>query len=256
MYSFGAGKADGRAQMDDALGGKGANLAEMTLLGIPVPPGFTISTEVCREFNRKGGVVPRRVKAAIVAAIAKLENTIGARFGDPEDPLLLSVRSGARASMPGMMDSVLNLGLTRQSVLGLAARANERFAYDSYRRLIQMYGDVVLNVSRDRFEMRIDDMKHAKGIHLDTELDAGILEDDPFVSVDEEGIGELVKMGAKKGRSTKANLKLGICGEHGGDPKSVKFFARIGLDYVSCSPFRVPAARLAAAQAAIEASTG
>ncbi len=94
MYSFGAGKADGRAQMGDVLGGKGANLAEMTLLGIPVPPGFTISTEVCREFNRKGGVVPRRVKAAIVAAIAKLENTIGARFGDPEDPLLLSVRSG------------------------------------------------------------------------------------------------------------------------------------------------------------------
>ena len=157
--------------MGDLLGGKGANLAEMTLLGIPVPPGFTISTEVCGAFNRNNGVLPRSAKAEIVGAIAKLEKTLGARFGDPDDPMLLSVRSGSRASMPGMMDTVLNLGLSNQSVLGLASRANERFAYDGYRRFIQMYGDVVLNVPRDRFEMRIDDMKHAKGAFLDTELD-------------------------------------------------------------------------------------
>ena len=157
--------------MSALLGGKGANLAEMTTLGIPVPPGFTISTEVCGEFNRRDGVLSRAVRAEIVAAIAKVERNLGARFGDAENPLLLSVRSGARASMPGMMDTILNLGLTNETVLGLAGRASERFVYDSYRRFIQMYGDVVLNVPRDRFEMRIDDTKHAKGVDLDTDLD-------------------------------------------------------------------------------------
>jgi len=170
VYSFGDGKADGRAEMKEELGGKGANLAEMTRLGIPVPPGFTISTGVCAEFNKAGGALSRAVKADIAKAIAKVEATMGARFGDPENPLLFSVRSGARASMPGMMDTVLNLGLNPETVLGLAARAGERFAYDSYRRFIQMYGDVVLGVPRDRFEMRIDDTKHAQGIELDTDL--------------------------------------------------------------------------------------
>jgi pyruvate,orthophosphate dikinase len=157
--------------MKEVLGGKGANLAEMNLLGIPVPPGFTISTEVCADFNKAGGALPRAVKAEIATAIAEVESIMGGRFGDPDNPLLFSVRSGARASMPGMMDTVLNLGLNAETVLGLAARAGERFAYDSYRRFIQMYGDVVLNVPRDRFEMRIDDTKHAKGIDLDTDLD-------------------------------------------------------------------------------------
>ncbi|MCP5039567.1 MAG: pyruvate, phosphate dikinase, partial [bacterium] len=171
VYRFGNAKADGHADMKDTLGGKGANLAQMTLLGIPVPPGFTISTDVCGEFNRAGGVISRGVKAEITAAIAGVEKVMGARFGDPDHPLLFSVRSGARVSMPGMMDTVLNLGLNNETVLGLAARAGERFAYDSYRRFIQMYGDVVLKVPRDRFEMRLDDTKHAKGIELDTELE-------------------------------------------------------------------------------------
>ncbi|MDP6979513.1 MAG: pyruvate, phosphate dikinase [Myxococcota bacterium] len=171
VFSFGDGRADGRADMKEVLGGKGANLAEMNLLGIPVPPGFTISTEVCADFNKAGGALPRAVKAEIATAIAEVESIMGGRFGDPDNPLLFSVRSGARASMPGMMDTVLNLGLNAETVLGLAARAGERFAYDSYRRFIQMYGDVVLNVPRDRFEMRIDDTKHAKGIDLDTDLD-------------------------------------------------------------------------------------
>jgi len=171
VFGFGDGRADGHAGMKDLLGGKGANLAEMTRLGIPVPPGFTISTEVCVEFNRLGARIPRAVKVEIAAAIRRVESEIGARFGDSDDPLLFSVRSGARASMPGMMDTVLNLGLNSETVLGLAARAGERFAYDSYRRFIQMYGDVVLNVPRDRFEMRIDDTKHAKGIEFDTELE-------------------------------------------------------------------------------------
>lgn len=170
VYAFGDGRADGDASMKEILGGKGANLAEMTSLGIPVPPGFTISTDVCGEFNRKGGI-PRAVKAEIVAAIAQVESKIDARFGSVDNPLLFSVRSGARASMPGMMDTVLNLGLNNETVLGLAVRSNERFAYDSYRRFIQMYGDVVLNIPRDRFEMRIEDMKHAKSIFLDTELE-------------------------------------------------------------------------------------
>ena len=171
VFYFGDGEASGRADMKEVLGGKGANLAEMTNLGIPVPPGFTVSTDVCGEFNRLGGTIPRSVKAEILAAIARVEKSLGAKFGGTDKPLLFSVRSGARASMPGMMDTVLNLGLNNETVLGLAASANERFAYDSYRRFIQMYGDVVLNVPRDRFEMRLDDTKHAKGITLDTELE-------------------------------------------------------------------------------------
>ncbi len=178
--------------MKELLGGKGANLAEMTSLGIPVPPGFTISTEVCGDFNKRGGVIPSRVKTEILSAVAGVERSIGARFGDPINPLLFSVRSGARASMPGMMDTVLNLGLTNSTVLGLAANANERFAYDSYRRFIQMYGDVVLNVPRDRFEMRLDDTKQAKGIALDTELEAEDLKRlvRDFLEIAEEHTGQ------------------------------------------------------------------
>ena len=175
VFSFGGGKADGHAAMKEMLGGKGANLAEMTSLGIPVPPGFTISTEVCAEFNRRGGKLPPDVKADVLTALANVEQLMEMRFGDPERPLLVSIRSGARASMPGMMDTVLNLGLNDSTVLGLAKLADERFAYDSYRRFIQMYGDVVLGVPHDRFEQRLDAAKDERGVENDTELTASDL---------------------------------------------------------------------------------
>jgi len=175
VFSFGGGKADGHAAMKEILGGKGANLAEMTSLGIPVPPGFTISTEVCAEFNRRGGRLPSDVKADVLTALANVEQLMEMRFGDPERPLLVSIRSGARASMPGMMDTVLNLGLNDATVLGLAKLADERFAYDSYRRFIQMYGDVVLGVPHDRFEQRLDAAKEERGVDNDTELTASDL---------------------------------------------------------------------------------
>ena len=171
VFSFGDGRADGGASMRDLLGGKGANLAEMSRLGIPVPPGFTISTQVCGEFARRGRL-SREVKSDILTALTRVEQILGKRFGDPENPLLVSVRSGARASMPGMMDTVLNLGLNDVTVRGLAAKADARFAYDSYRRFLQMYGDVVLEVPRDRYEDRIDDLKEERGVHLDTDLTA------------------------------------------------------------------------------------
>ncbi len=172
VYSFGAGRADGRAGMRELLGGKGANLAEMSRLGIPVPPGFTISTAECAAFDRAGGRLSRPLQADMKAALAKVEKTMGARFGDPANPLLVSVRSGARVSMPGMMDTVLNLGLNDRTVRGLATLADERFAFDSYRRFIQMYGDVVLGVPHSRFESRLEDLKHARGATLDTQLRA------------------------------------------------------------------------------------
>ncbi|MCP4905516.1 MAG: pyruvate, phosphate dikinase [bacterium] len=170
VFFFGGGRADGHAGMKEILGGKGANLAEMTSLGIPVPPGFTISTDVCAEFNRRGQRFPVAVKADVLTALANVERIMDLRFGDRERPLLVSIRSGARASMPGMMDTVLNLGLNDGTVVGLAAMADERFAFDSYRRFIQMYGDVVLGVSHDRFEHRLDAEKEARGVQHDTDL--------------------------------------------------------------------------------------
>ena len=163
VYFFGDGRADGRADMKDLLGGKGANLAEMTNLGIPVPPGFTITTEVCAEYERAGGRVPEAVEQEALAALARVERAMDARFGDAERPLLVSVRSGARVSMPGMMDTVLNLGLNDARCVGLARHADERFAYDSYRRFIQMYGDVVLDVPHERFETRLEHLKERRG---------------------------------------------------------------------------------------------
>ncbi len=176
VYSFGNGQAQGRADMKEILGGKGANLAEMTRLGVPVPPGFTISTAVCAAYNDSGGKIPEPVKRDALAALAKMERLLGKGFGRSESPLLVSVRSGARASMPGMMDTILNLGLNAETVAGLAAAAGPRFAYDSYRRFIQMYGDVVLEIPHERFESRLDAAKEERRVSQDTELPAEDLE--------------------------------------------------------------------------------
>ena len=180
VYAFGATLTEGEAAMKNLLGGKGANLAEMCRLGITVPPGFTISTEACTEFTDKGKTqVFELIQKEVQQGVTRVEGEMGKRFGDPADPLLLSVRSGARASMPGMMDTILNLGLNDEAVVGLAKKAgNERFAWDSYRRFIQMYGDVVMGLKpqakedHDPFEVIIDEIKQQRGVELDTELSA------------------------------------------------------------------------------------
>ncbi len=173
VYFFGGGKAEGSAEMRNLLGGKGANLAEMTNIGIPVPPGFTISTEACIEFYENDRQWPEGLEDEVKAHLARLEEVMGTKFGDPENPLLLSVRSGARVSMPGMMDTVLNLGMNDQTVQGLIAKTgNERFAYDCYRRFVQMYGDVVLGVDFNLFEALIQEVKDRKGVELDVDLEA------------------------------------------------------------------------------------
>ncbi len=173
VYSFGVGTADGGAELRDLLGGKGANLAEMSRLGLPVPPGFTITTEVCSHYYSHDRRYPDGLRDQVAAALARIEAELGARLGDPERPLLVSIRSGAPLSMPGMMDSVLNLGLNDRTVRGLAAAAEQpRFAYDSYRRFIQMYGDVVQGVDHYLFEDQLDDLKRQIGCQLDTELTA------------------------------------------------------------------------------------
>ena len=179
VYTFGNGKAEGRADMRNLLGGKGANLAEMNLIGVPVPPGFTITTDVCNEYYKIGKEkVVERLQDEVKNAVAHVESFMHSRLGDVENPLLVSVRSGARASMPGMMDTILNLGLNDEVVEGLARKTNNpRFAWDSYRRFVQMYGDVVLGMKPenkediDPFEKIIEEVKKAKGVTLDHELD-------------------------------------------------------------------------------------
>lgn len=171
VYFFAAGDSEGNAGMKNILGGKGANLAEMTSLGIPVPPGFTISTEVCTHFYENGAKLPDWVKPSVTAAMTKVESKIGKKFGNPQDPLLVSVRSGARASMPGMMDTILNLGLNDETVEGLAkASGNPRFAWDSYRRFLQMFSDVVMGMNGSMLEVTLEDLKADKGYHDDTQL--------------------------------------------------------------------------------------
>lgn len=171
VYYFAAGEAEGNASMKNFLGGKGANLAEMTAIGLPVPPGFTISTDICTAFYANGGKLPEWVRPKVMEALNRVEKKIGKKFGDNKNPLLVSVRSGARASMPGMMDTILNLGLNDQTVEGLAATSkNPRFAWDSYRRFIQMYSDVVMGMNSSLLEVTLEDMKAEKGIHLDTDL--------------------------------------------------------------------------------------
>jgi pyruvate, orthophosphate dikinase len=173
VYSFGDGQAEGRAEMRNLLGGKGANLAEMSNLGLPVPPGFTITTEVCTYYYAHEKSYPPELKDAVATALSNVEAIVGAKFGDSENPLLVSVRSGARASMPGMMDTVLNLGLNDITVEGLARRSGDaRFAYDSYRRFIQMYGDVVLGVEHYRFEDLLEQHKADNDRTLDTDMSA------------------------------------------------------------------------------------
>jgi len=184
VYYFGRKGADGKAGMKSLLGGKGANLAEMVNLKLPVPPGFTITTEVCTYYYHHKKTYPKELKTQVWKALRRVEKEIGAKFGDVNNPLLVSVRSGARASMPGMMDTILNLGLNDETVKGIIARTgNERFAYDSYRRFVQMYGDVVLGLKhseeggRDPFELILERKKERKGVSNDTELTAEDLKD-------------------------------------------------------------------------------
>ena len=173
VYYFGDGKAEGTGQMKDLLGGKGAGLAEMTNLGIPVPSGFTITTEACREYFKLGKKFPERMWNEVLSNLKKVEKSMGCKFGDPKNPLLVSVRSGAKFSMPGMMDTVLNLGLNDETLNGLINKTkNERFAYDTYRRFITMFGSIVTDIDRKKFEDLLDDIKEKKGVKLDTELDA------------------------------------------------------------------------------------
>jgi pyruvate,orthophosphate dikinase len=184
VYFFGGKKAEGKADMKALLGGKGANLAEMVNIGLPVPAGFTITTEVCTYYYKNNHRYPKELKAQVLDALKKVEKEMGAVFGDPKNPLLVSVRSGARASMPGMMDTILNLGLNDVTVQGLIEKTNNpRFAYDSFRRFVQMYGDVVLGLKpkdkheHDPFEVIIENKKRAKGVKLDTELTADDLKE-------------------------------------------------------------------------------
>jgi pyruvate,orthophosphate dikinase len=184
VYFFGGGKAEGRADMKNVLGGKGANLAEMTNIGLPVPAGFTLTTEICNYYYAHNNSYPPELKTEAADALKKTEEAMGAKFGDPKNPLLVSCRSGARVSMPGMMDTVLNIGLNESTLRGLIEKTgNERFGWDSYRRFVQMYGDVVLGLKpeskeeTDPFEQILHDMKHAKGAKHDTELNVADLKE-------------------------------------------------------------------------------
>ncbi|HMK22901.1 MAG TPA: pyruvate, phosphate dikinase, partial [Terriglobales bacterium] len=178
VYYFGDGKAEGTSNMKELLGGKGAGLAEMTNLGISVPPGFTITTEACVEYYKRGKAYPPGMWDTALAALKRVERSMGMGFGDPERPLLVSVRSGARASMPGMMDTVLNVGLTVKTVEGLAAKTkNDRFAQDSYRRFITMFGSIVMGVPREHFEAILRHKKAKLGVAHETQLDARALRD-------------------------------------------------------------------------------
>src|SRR5438128_2803095 len=176
VYFFGNGKADGNRNMKDLLGGKGAGLAEMINAGLPVPPGFTISTEVCNIYYKEKRKIPAAIDREIAEHLKKLEKAAGATLGSATNPLLVSVRSGAKFSMPGMMDTILNLGLNDDAVEGLKQRtSNGRFAFDSYRRFIQMFGNVVLEIPKDAFEHEFEAVKTLRSARLDTELDENAL---------------------------------------------------------------------------------
>ncbi len=221
VYSFGNGVAEGNASMKAILGGKGAGLAEMTNLGIPVPPGFTISAEVCDYYYKHGKTYPAGLDEEIESALNKLEETTGKKLGDPQNPLLVSVRSGAAVSMPGMMDTVLNLGLNDESVEGLAeVTGNRRFAYDAYRRFIQMFGDVVLGIEHGKFEAELQKVKDEKGAKSDTELDENALK---------EVIERYKRLYEKEGKSfpqsPKKQLQMAIDAVFGSwnNPRAIKY---------------------------------
>jgi pyruvate,orthophosphate dikinase len=177
VYSFGEGKADGDGKMKDVLGGKGAGLAEMSSIKLPVPPGFTISTEVCNAYFKNNNAVPADIHQQMLEALRTLETRMGQKLGDAQNPLLVSVRSGAKFSMPGMMDTILNLGLNDETVKPLAAKGGERFAFDCYRRFIQMYGNVVLEIPKHDFDAIFDGQKKKAKAKLDTDLTAKDLQE-------------------------------------------------------------------------------
>jgi len=200
VFFFGGGKAEGNAKMKELLGGKGANLAEMTNLGVPVPPGFTIATKVCREYYKSGGKWPSGLEKEVDKNLAKLEKAMDARLGNPDKPLLVSVRSGAAASMPGMMDTILNLGLNDDVIEGIIRKTrNPRFAYDIYRRFIDMFGDVVMGCSHEHFEEVIHAAKEKAGVKLDNELKADQLKEvvEKYKAVYKKHVGELFPQDGK-----------------------------------------------------------
>src|SRR3954470_4174052 len=173
VYSFGGGASDGDGTMKDTLGGKGSGLAEMSRAGLPVPAGFTIATQVCNIYFNNNKQIPAEIHAEIDKSLVKLEKTMGQKLGDPSNPMLLSVRSGAKFSMPGMMNTILNLGLNDTTTAGLAKKSNNpRFAYDCYRRFIQMFGEVALNIEMEHFDEAFDARKHKVKAKLDTDLSA------------------------------------------------------------------------------------
>ena len=177
IYAWGGGRAEGSAAMRDLLGGKGAGLAEMTIAGLPVPPGFTITTEACNDYFAAGEQLPAGLWQDVLDAVKEVEQLSGKGFGDAANPLLVSVRSGAKFSMPGMMDTVLNLGLNEQTLHGLIAlTGNERFGWDAYRRFIQMFGRIVMGVDGEKFDEALDHAKSSHGAKQDTDLDANALQ--------------------------------------------------------------------------------
>ncbi|XP_050218242.1 pyruvate, phosphate dikinase, chloroplastic [Mercurialis annua] len=200
VFTFGKGRSEGNKSMKSLLGGKGANLAEMASIGLSVPPGLTVSTEACQEYEQNGKMLPEGLWEEILEGLNWVEKDMGACLGDPSNPLLLSVRSGAAISMPGMMDTVLNLGLNDEVVAGLGAKSGERFAYDSYRRFLDMFGDVVMGISHSSFEEKLERMKDAKGVRLDTDLTAADLKElvEQYKKVYFEAIGEEFPSDPKK----------------------------------------------------------
>ncbi|OVA11399.1 PEP-utilizing enzyme [Macleaya cordata] len=206
VFTFGKGRCEGNKGMKALLGGKGANLAEMATIGLSVPPGLTISTEACQEYQQIGKMLPEGLWEEVLEGLEIVEMAMGASLGDPSKPLLLSVRSGAAISMPGMMDTVLNLGLNDEVVAGLAAKSGERFAYDSYRRFLDMFGDVVMGISHSLFEEKLQELKAAKGVELDTELTASDLKElvEQYKKVYLEAQGEQFPSDPKK------QLKLAV----------------------------------------------
>ncbi|EPS60859.1 hypothetical protein M569_13942, partial [Genlisea aurea] len=200
VFTFGKGRSEGNKGMKALLGGKGANLAEMSSIGLSVPPGLTISTEACQEYQKLGLKLPEDLWEEVMEALEIVEKDMGASLGDPSKPLLLSVRSGAAISMPGMMDTVLNLGLNDEVVAGLAAKSGDRFAYDSYRRFLDMFGDVVMGIPHTLFEEKLENMKSKKNLKQDTDLTSSDLKElvEEYKSVYLQAKGENFPSGKTK----------------------------------------------------------